>query len=224
MVDKLGGDVVWYKVGLQLYLAAGQSVLDSLRERGKRIFLDLKLHDIPNTVAGAVSALRNSGAELLTVHAGGGPAMLAAAVAARAVHPISSKLLAVTVLTSMDESELHSTGIAGPASEQVERLASAAVKAGVSGLVCSTQEIAMLRRRFGRDLLLVVPGIRASNAPADDQRRVATATQAMRLGASMLVVGRPITEALDVRVAARSILREIDSGLDTTLTETKRPG
>lgn len=210
LLEQLDGQVRWVKVGLELYLAEGRSMVDALVARGLHVFLDLKLHDIPNTVAAAVRVAGASGAELLTVHAGGGPAMLAAAAEAA---PPSLRLLAVTVLTSMGQADLQAVGVYNSAQEQVGRLATVAVNAGITGLVCSPAELAALRSSVGPDTLLVTPGIRSTAAPADDQQRTASAYDAVRSGADMLVVGRPITRASDPATATAILLREIDSAL-----------
>ena len=210
-VDRLEGRCLWFKVGLELHLAAGQSVVDALAAAGYKVFLDLKLHDIPNTVAGAVRSLASSGASLLTVHGGGGAAMLAAA--AEAAGPGGPSLLAVTVLTSMDAAQLEGVGVFEPPEAQVLRLASLATAAGISGLVCSPAEAAPIRRLLGEAPLLVVPGVRPAGAAAGDQRRVASPADAMRAGASMLVVGRPITAADDPREACETILREMEGAI-----------
>jgi orotidine-5'-phosphate decarboxylase len=212
LVDRLEGSCRWFKVGMELYYAAGNQVLDQLRERGFDVFLDLKLHDIPNTVAGAVQTVAGAGASLLTIHAGGGKAMMQAAAKA-ADRPGAPRLLAVTVLTSMDAAELEAVGVAGDAGlvePQVLRLARLARAAGINGLVCSPLEVAAVRKAMGPDALLVVPGIRsAAAAGSDDQSRVATAADAIAAGASMLVVGRPITQASDPAQAATAILDQI---------------
>ena len=212
LVDRLGDSCRWLKVGMELYYAAGNPLLETLRSRGYRIFLDLKLHDIPNTVAGGVHSAAKAGAELLTVHASGGGAMLRAAADA-AKEPGAPRLLAVTVLTSMDAAELPAVGVAGSPADQVLRLARLAKDSGINGMVCSAEEVATLRTELGSEAMLVVPGIRPSGAAADDQRRVATAGEAIARGASMLVVGRPITRASNPADAARTILEEIESAL-----------
>ena len=208
-VDHLEGTVRWLKVGLELYLAEGQPMVHELRERGFEVFLDLKLHDIPNTVAGAVRSAGACGAALLTLHAVGGPAMLAAAAEAAAKLPTPPRLLAVTVLTSMDAAQLRAIGIHDEARTQVVRLGEMAVAAGVNGLVCSPVEIIPLRSSAAQDAKLVVPGIRPAGAAKDDQTRIATAGDAIRYGADMLVVGRPITRAADPAAAAVALLEEI---------------
>ncbi len=210
LVERLDGQVRWVKVGLELYLAEGRSIVDALLARGLHVFLDLKLHDIPNTVAAAVRVAGATGAELLTVHAGGGPAMMTAAV--EAAHP-SLRLLAVTVLTSMGTDDLRAIGVPDAAEEQVGRLAALAVGTGMPGLVCSPAELELVRTRVGVSTYLVTPGIRSATAPADDQRRTASAYNAIRAGADMVVVGRPITRANDPAAAAAALLQEIDSAL-----------
>jgi len=225
LADELQGLCRWFKVGTELYYAAGNLVVERLRERGFEVFLDLKLHDIPNTVAGAVRSVACSGASMLTVHAGGGEAMMRAAAAA-ACAPGSPRLLAVTVLTSMDARELSAVGVSDTPAAQVLRLARLAREAGIDGLVCSAEEVAAVREAMGAGALLVVPGIRAASVNGagagaasvngaianDDQRRMATPAEAMTRGASMLVVGRPITQADDPAKAAAGILEEMRGG------------
>ena len=213
LVDRLGDTCRWFKVGMELYYAAGNEIVTRLRDRGFDVFLDLKLHDIPNTVAGAVRSATKAGASLLTVHASGGAAMMSAAADAASA-PGSPRLLAVTVLTSMDASHLADIGITASPVDQVLRLAKLATNSGIDGMVCSPEEVAMLRKKTGLDSLLVIPGIRpAASAlhpsPTDDQKRIATPAQAIRDGASLLVVGRPITRAADPAAAAGAILNEI---------------
>ncbi|SEB37835.1 orotidine-5'-phosphate decarboxylase [Terriglobus roseus] len=210
-VDQLDGTVRWLKVGLELYLAEGRPMVEALRARGFEVFLDLKLHDIPNTVAGAVRSAEACGAALLTLHAAGGPAMLSAAAEAAAKLAQPPRLLAVTVLTSMDAAQLKAIGVEVTAREQVVRLGEMAVAAGVNGLVCSSEEIIPLRSSAAQDAKLVVPGIRPAGAAKDDQSRIATAGDAIRYGADMLVVGRPITRAADPAAAAAALFAEINS-------------
>jgi orotidine-5'-phosphate decarboxylase len=207
-VDRLNGSCKWFKVGLELYLAAGNSLIHTLKQGGFEVFLDLKLHDIPNTVAGAVRTVSETGASLLTIHAGGGAAMMAAAAEA-AQRPNAPKLLAVTVLTSMDAAELAGVGVSATAEEQVLRLAMLAHNSGIPGLVCSAAEVAMLRKSLGDQVMLVTPGIRSAGDAVGDQKRVATAGEAIRSGSSMLVVGRPITKSADPAAAVQAILAEI---------------
>jgi len=213
LVDQLGHTCQWFKVGMELYYAAGNSLVQQLRQRGFDVFLDLKLHDIPNTVAGAVRSATQAGASLLTLHASGGPAMLAAAAAA-ATAPGSPRLLAVTVLTSMDASELTAVGISSTPAEQVLHLAQLAQAAGIHGMVCSAEEVSVLRTRLDPGTMLVIPGIRPAGAEIGDQKRIATPAAAIARGASMLVVGRPITRAADPAAAAQAILDEIDAEME----------
>ncbi len=208
LVDRLEGRCRWFKVGLELYLAAGNSIVETLKERGFSVFLDLKLHDIPNTVAGAVRSVAGLGADLLTVHAGGGPVMLAAAAEAAAGLAKAPQLLAVTVLTSMDAAQLAAIGISSSPAEQALRLAKIASAAGINGLVCSPEEAAQMRRTLP-DSVLVTPGIRPAGASIVDQKRVATPAAALAAGADYLVIGRPITQAPDPAQAVDAVLEEI---------------
>jgi orotidine-5'-phosphate decarboxylase len=209
LVDRLGQTCQWYKVGMELYYAAGNSIVKHLRNRGFNVFLDLKLHDIPNTVAGAVRSATQAGASLLTIHAMGGAAMMSAAAEAASA-PGSPRLLAVTVLTSMDARELTNIGITTSPADQVLRLARLAQSSGIDGMVCSSEEVAALRKETGPNTLLVIPGIRPTGSAVEDQKRIATPTQAIAHGASILVVGRPITRAADPAEAAQAILQEIE--------------
>jgi orotidine-5'-phosphate decarboxylase len=210
LVDRLGQTCQWYKVGMELYYAAGNRIVQQLRDRGFNVFLDLKLHDIPNTVAGAVRSAAQAGASLLTIHASGGAAMMTAAAEAAAT-PGSPRLLAVTVLTSMDANELTGIGITTSPADHVLRLAKLAQASGIDGMVCSAHEVALLRKETGPNTLLVIPGIRPAGSATEDQKRIATPAQAIAHGASMLVVGRPITRAADPTDAALSILEEIEN-------------
>jgi orotidine-5'-phosphate decarboxylase len=207
-VERLDGTCTWFKVGMELFYAAGAGLVHTLRERGFEVFLDLKLHDIPNTVAGAVRSVTSTGASLLTVHAGGGERMMAAAAEAACVIG-APRLLAVTVLTSMEVSDLDSVGVTATPAEQVRRLALLAERAGIGGMVCSPREVTLLRQALTPEAMLVVPGIRPSGSDLGDQRRVSTPESAIRDGASMLVVGRPITQAEKPAAVAAAILSEI---------------
>ncbi len=182
---KLRGVCRWVKVGLELYLAAGNVIVEELVSQGYSVFLDLKFHDIPNTVAGAVRSATAAGASLLTVHAAGGPAMLNAAAAAAAASPNSPRLLAVTVLTSMDAAELAAVGIQRSPGDQVLRLARMAQANGIQGLVCSAEELRVVRQQLGPGVQLVTPGIRPKGSASGDQKRVATPAEAIRAGASL---------------------------------------
>jgi orotidine-5'-phosphate decarboxylase len=177
------------------------------------VFLDLKLHDIPNTVAGAVRSAASLGVRMLTVHAAGGPAMLAAAKGALAGVANPPELLAVTVLTSMDAGQLQATGVDRQPFGQVELLAKMGIAAGIRGFVCSPQEVAAVRTFTGPDAVLVIPGIRPAGAAIGDQKRTAGPAEALRLGASFLVVGRPITQTPNPAEAARGILEEMAESL-----------
>ncbi|HZB87843.1 MAG TPA: orotidine-5'-phosphate decarboxylase [Terracidiphilus sp.] len=213
LVDRLEGTCRWFKVGLELYTAAGPAILEPIISRGHAVFLDLKFHDIPNTVAGAVRSAAALGARMLTLHAGGGPSMLAAA--REAIEGIANPphLLAVTVLTSMDAAQCAAVGLPRSPAEQVTLLAEMGLAAGVRGFVCSPQEVATLRQLTGPDGVLVIPGIRPAGADPGDQKRIATPAAALRAGASYLVVGRPITQAADPAAAAEAILTEMAAAL-----------
>ena len=213
LVDQLEDTCSWFKVGLELYVAAGPSVIQPILDRGYNIFLDLKLHDIPNTVAGAVRSAAKLGARMLTLHASGGPAMLSAAKDALAGLSNPPELLAVTVLTSMDAGQLHATGVGRIPSSQVELLAKMGMEAGIRGFVCSPQEVAQLRSLTGPEGVLVIPGIRPAGAAIGDQKRIAGPADALRSGASYLVVGRPITQAPNPAEAATTILKEMSAAL-----------
>jgi len=208
-VCEIGDAVSFYKVGLELYIADGPAVLDMLRAEGKRVFLDLKLCDIPNTVERAVASCLKYGAELLTIHAFGAKAMIGAA--AKAVRDADSdcKILAVTVLTSIDQNDLASVGVMRSVAEQVAGLGSLAMESGAHGLVCSPREVAVLRATLGKSAILVTPGIRPAGGEHGDQKRVATPAQAVRDGATHLVVGRPIMNTPDKRAAALALRNEM---------------
>ena len=213
LVARLEGTCKWLKVGLELYVAVGPAVLEPLLARGFSIFLDLKLHDIPNTVAGAVRSAAALGVQMLTLHASGGPAMLTAARQALEGHANPPQLLAVTVLTSMDQTQLAAVGIDRSAAPQVELLAQTGIRAGINGFVCSPEEVGRLRALTGPEGVLVVPGVRPAGADAGDQKRIATPADALRRGASYLVVGRPVTQAQDPAAAAATILAEMAKAL-----------
>ena len=199
--------------GPRASIAAGPAILEPLQKRGLSIFLDLKLHDIPNTVAAAVRSAAALGAQMLTLHAAGGPAMLAAARSALEGLVDPPELLAVTVLTSMDAAQLHAAGISRQPADQVELLARVALQAGLRGFVCSPLETARVRALAGPDAVLVVPGIRPAGADTGDQKRVATPAEALRSGASYLVVGRPIAQSPDPAAAAEAIIGEMATAL-----------
>jgi orotidine-5'-phosphate decarboxylase len=209
LVERLAGRVGMFKVGSQLFTAAGPAFVEELVARGEKVFLDLKYHDIPNTVAGAVASAARLGVSLLDVHALGGSAMLRAAVAA--LPPGSARLLAVTILTSHDEPTLGELGLSGPLPAAVARLARLARAAGAHGVVASPHEVATLRRECGAEFVILAPGIRPTGTARGDQARAASPAQALSAGADYLVVGRPITEADDPAAAAVSILREMET-------------
>jgi orotidine-5'-phosphate decarboxylase len=190
------------KIGLELYLRYGPEVVASVRgASGVQVFLDLKLHDIPATVAAAARAVARLRPAMLTVHAAAGPAAIRAAAQAAP----DARIVAVTVLTSLSEEDLDRIGLAGPASAAVRRLAALAVDAGARGLVCSPQEVAEVRSEVGDEIMLITPGVRPAGADVNDQARVATPVEAFRAGADLLVIGRPITAAADPGAAAAAI-------------------
>ncbi|MGA2833750.1 MAG: orotidine-5'-phosphate decarboxylase [Terracidiphilus sp.] len=209
LVGQLEKHCLWFKIGLELFIATGPAVIAPLVARGHSVFLDLKLHDIPNTVAGAVRSATGMGVKMLTLHAAGGPAMLVAARSALDGVAEPPELLAVTVLTSMDQAQVNATGLDRSPAKQVELLARMGMDSGIRGFVCSPQEVADLRALTGPGGVLVVPGIRPAGSEIGDQKRVATPAEALRQGASYLVVGRPITQAPDPAEAAEAILNEM---------------
>ena len=199
-------EVGMLKVGLELFSAEGPAAVRAAAALGRPVFLDVKLHDIPNTVEGAARSAARSGASLLTVHAAGGAEMIRAAVRGAGA---DVTVLAVTVLTSLDAAALDDVGLAGPPASAVVRLAKLAVAAGAGGLVCSPQEVSAVRAAVGKGPVLVVPGIRPAGAAKGDQARVATPADAVRAGADVLVVGRPLRDAADPVAAARAIAASI---------------
>jgi len=209
IVAAVGDSAHAYKVGMQLYTAEGPAIVRELVGSGRKAFLDLKYNDIPNTVSAAVREAAQLGASMLTVHASGGAKMLSAAVkAAKAVNP-NLAVLAVTVLTSLDDGDLNVLGIRGGVVDQVLRLAALALSNGCQGIVASAQEASALREEFGRDFTIVTPGVRPAGSGADDQARVVTPAEAIAAGASYIVVGRPITGATDPAAEARAILGQL---------------
>jgi orotidine-5'-phosphate decarboxylase len=211
--ERLAPEVGVLKVGLELFVREGPAAARLGRDLGRDVFLDLKLHDIPETVERAVAGAAALGVRYLTVHAAGGARMLARAAAEAARAPTPLTLLAVTVLTSLDAADLEAQGIAGTAEDHAIRLARLAWGAGVRGFVCSASEARAMRDALGPEALIVTPGIRPAGADADDQKRVATPAQAIADGADLLVVGRPIRDAADPVAAARAVVAEIARAL-----------
>jgi orotidine-5'-phosphate decarboxylase len=212
LVRALRGEVGLFKLGKEIFTALGPAAVECVRAEGGEVFLDLKYHDIPHTVAGAVHAAGRLGVRMLTVHASGGEAMLRAAREAAQAASAPPLVIAVTVLTSLADADLERIGLAGPAAVAVERLARLAIAAGADGLVTSAQEVGGLRRSLGAGPWLITPGIRPAGAGRQDQARVATPGQALADGADVLVIGRPITQAKDPVAAARAIAAELGGG------------
>lgn len=208
IVAAVGDSALTYKVGMQLYTAAGPQIVRDLVASGRRVFLDLKYHDIPNTVGSAVAEAEKLGVSMLTVHAAGSGKMLRAAVEAARVRP-ELMVLAVTVLTSMDGRDLETIGIRGSVEDSVVRLATLALANGCQGIVTSAREASTLRAELGHKFAIVTPGVRPAGSAVADQVRVVTPAEAIAAGASHIVVGRPITEAADPAAEARAILGQI---------------
>ena len=209
LAERVRGHVGGIKLGLEFFNAHGPDGVRAFADCGLPIFLDLKFHDIPNTVAGACRAAAGLGVSILNVHAQGGAAMMrAAAEAGKSVNP-ATRLIAVTMLTSLSDEDLPSLGLTPPVGEQVLRLAALTQQCGLDGVVCSAHEIARLRAELGPDFLLVVPGIRPAGAALGDQRRVMGPAEARDAGAGVLVIGRPITEAADPGLATREIAESL---------------
>jgi orotidine-5'-phosphate decarboxylase len=209
VVSRLGPAARFYKVGSQLFTAAGPALVTSLVEAGHPVFLDLKFHDIPNTVGAAVAAAAQLGVTFVDVHASGGSAMLEAA--ARALRGTRTRLLAITVLTSHTAATLEEIGAAGPVETAVRRLARLAQAAGADGVVASPAEVAAIRAECGPEFLVVTPGIRPAGSAAADQARLSTPGEALRAGADYLVVGRPVLEAADPRASVAAIVAEMEA-------------
>lgn len=210
IVDTLPESVSFYKVGLELFAASGPASLDYLKTKKKKIFLDLKLHDIPRTVARAVASAAKHGANLLTVHASGGREMLKAAAESAKEHGnLNLKIVAVTTLTSLNSADLVEMGVSRPLLDHTLALGELAISSGIDGLVCSPNEASAFRKRLGDKPILVTPGIRPAGSDVGDQKRIATPSMAVKAGASHLVVGRPILDAPVPRAAAEEILRQM---------------
>jgi len=205
LIARLGGVPSWVKLGLELFCAEGPSIVADHVARGHRVMLDLKLHDIPETVARATARVARLGAGLLTVHADGGRAMLEAAVKAAG----TTGVLAVTVLTSLDEADLADIGAVGPIPELVAKRARLAIAAGCAGVVASPHEVATIRAIAPAGFLIVTPGVRPAGSAAGDQKRVMTPAQARAAGADLVVVGRPLRDAPDPAAAARAVVAEL---------------
>ncbi len=207
--NQIGGAAGYFKVGKQLFTIAGPQLVRDLVASGRRVFLDLKFHDIPNTVAGAVKAASELGVSMLTVHAAGGSRMLKAAV--EAAGPSGPMVLAVTVLTSLSDADMSEIGLSGPVRDQALRMAALARNCGCPGVVSSPQEASCIRRELGDGFAIVTPGIRPAGSAVGDQARIATPADAIRAGATHLVIGRPITAALDPAAAARAVVADIEA-------------
>lgn len=217
LVNKLGDSVSAYKVGMELYYSVGREAVIWLKDEGKKVFLDLKLHDIPNTVASGLCSLMDLGADMLNVHAEGGYTMMKTAAerlhkAAEEANVPCPKLIAVTVLTSISEEEWADLGFAQDVKIKsiAVRLAKLAKKAGLDGVVASPHEAALIREACGEDFLIVTPGVRPAGSSVDDQSRIATPAAALKNGATHLVVGRPVRSAEDPVQAAKNIIKEME--------------
>lgn len=219
IVEELGASVGAYKIGMQLYNACGPDILEEVYKRNGKVFLDLKFHDIPNTVASAARVVANFGVFMFNVHASGGAAMMKAAVAAlkeeaAKLGKAKPLLIAVTVLTSMSEGELQQEiGVGRTMKEQVAALAKLTQDSGLDGVVASPQEIAIIREACGEDFLIVTPGIRPADTTADDQKRIKTPGEAVADGADYLVIGRPITKAADRKAAVAAIVADMENSV-----------
>ncbi|MCR5833722.1 MAG: orotidine-5'-phosphate decarboxylase [Selenomonadaceae bacterium] len=216
LVNELGDSVNYYKVGMELFYSVGAGVVEWLKAQDKKIFLDLKLHDIPNTVAGGLCSLMNLGADILNIHASGGYTMMKTAAdslrneaAKRGID--CPKLVAITVLTSINDKELSDVGFAADMQSQVVRLAKLTKSAGVDGVVASPQEAKLIRENCGEDFMIITPGVRPTGANINDQSRIATPAAALANGANKLVIGRPIRAAQNPREATLKILEEMSS-------------
>lgn len=217
LADDLAGKAVWVKVGMTLFYRYGPAIVDEMRARGLRVFLDLKLHDIPFQIRGAAFSASLTGADILSIHGLGGAQMISEGRAGAEEAAVKrggerTRLVAISVLTSMDAEALASIGVERPVAEEVSTLASLAVGAGADGIVCSPQEAADMRALLGPDALIVCPGVRPAGADVGDQKRIATPAAAIAAGASKLVIGRPITAAPNPAAAFESIVQELVEG------------
>lgn len=215
LVEELGDAVTFYKVGMELFYGAGPDIIRYLKDKDKKVFLDLKLQDIPNTVAHSLAVLTRLGADIMNVHAVGGPKMMAEGMkavkeAAAELGRPAPKLIAVTVLTSMDEAQWKPLNYAKPIGEEVLDLAALTKESGLDGVVASPREAAGIREKCGKDFLIVTPGVRPAWAATNDQSRIATPAAAIGNGSTHLVVGRPITQAENKQKAVRKILEEME--------------
>lgn len=215
LVEELGDAVTFYKVGMELFYGAGPDIIRYLKDKDKKVFLDLKLQDIPNTVAHSLAVLTRLGADIMNVHAVGGPKMMAEGMkavkeAAAELGRPAPKLIAVTVLTSTDEAQWKPLNYAKPIGEEVLDLAALTKESGLDGVVASPREAAGIRKKCGKDFLIVTPGVRPAWAATNDQSRIATPAAAIGNGSTHLVVGRPITQAENKQEAVRKILEEME--------------
>jgi len=215
-IDLLSGSVGMFKVGKELFTSVGPEIVDCIKQRNQRVFLDLKFHDIPNTVAGAVRSAVRTGADMITVHLSGGRAMLQAAQEAALGEAIRlgtarPKIVGVSVLTSLGSEDLADIGVSRKPADQVIHLAQLASSCRLDGMVCSAEDLSLVRKQVPEDLMLVTPGIRPGGAEQGDQKRIATPSSALKAGADLLVIGRPISEAPDPRKAVQEIVKEMES-------------
>ena len=213
LVNQLSPEFCRVKIGKELFTACGPKVVENIQSKGFDVFLDLKFHDIPNTVAKAVKSAANLGVWMVNIHASGGPKMMDAAVDALSAYQEKPLLIAVTVLTSMDAVQLNHIGVTATPARQVAMLAQLARASGVDGVVSSAQEVESIKKSCGKKFLCVTPGIRPANAKADDQHRIMTPSQAIHANSDYLVVGRPITQATDPLLASQAIHAEIEAAL-----------
>jgi len=209
LIKLLDGEVLWYKIGLELFLREGAGLVERMADQGRKVFLDLKLHDIPRTVGKSVLQTGSAGASMMTIHAAGGSDMIRAAAQAAKRIRRPPKIIAVTVLTSLDARALNKIGVRRDPGKWAVELAIVARKSGADGVVASPREIKAIRKACGGDFIVITPGIRMPDSPPDDQRRTATPGLAARMGADFIVVGRPIREAADPAAAAREIKKMI---------------